>query len=189
MRCHPRVRAEDLYCGRAFTEAIAAASVFAGPLWVVSAGLGLVQSSDFVPSYNLTITPTSDESIQRRLSSDEFRLDAWWRIVNRKSRNHTPLTTLIHEQLRRRSLMVLALSTQYLYLVAADLRNLSTNVLGKGPYLDSLAAAARPQLSGARLYRVWRQIGRSRFADTGHHWRLCVSYGTTFRGTDLVAST
>ena len=131
LRRHPRVCADDLYCGRAFTEAVAATDAFAGPLWVVSAGLGLVASTDAVPGYDLTITPTADESIQRRLSSDVFCPDAWWRTVNRQSRNQAPLSALIDEQLKHRSLMVLALSTQYLNLVAADLRTLPTEVLGR----------------------------------------------------------
>ena len=130
-RHHPRVRAEDLYCGRAFTEAVAAAGKFAGPLWIVSAGLGLVGSSDAVPSYDLTITPTADESIQRRLLSDGFSQDAWWRTVNRGSRTPAPLSTLIHGELKHRPLMVLAISTQYLHLVAADLRTLSSDTLGR----------------------------------------------------------
>lgn len=47
--------AGDLYLGRAFSEAKTVAQTLTADLYVVSAGLGLVNQATLVPNYNATI--------------------------------------------------------------------------------------------------------------------------------------
>jgi len=117
-------RVSDLYCGRGFQEALAAASRLGGPLWVVSAGLGLVNSYSHVPSYDLTLSPNSEQSIRRRINSGPFSEGEWWAGINAGRRGVRPLKSLIEGDATRDRYYVLALSTQYLTLVSADLQRL-----------------------------------------------------------------
>jgi hypothetical protein len=55
--------AADLYAGRAFGLARDAAVVTAAPLFILSAGLGLVASDTPVPTYGLTVSRSGAESI------------------------------------------------------------------------------------------------------------------------------
>ena len=59
----PQVRARDLYAGRAFGLSVQAAGAAAAKLYVVSAGLGLVEASSRVPPYGLTVARGQEDSL------------------------------------------------------------------------------------------------------------------------------
>ena len=73
--------AGELYQGRAFTEAKAAARSIEADLYIVSAGLGLVHSRREVPSYNLTVTERSSNNVLNRCT-DVPDAEDWWQAVN-----------------------------------------------------------------------------------------------------------
>lgn len=62
-----KVTAAELYAGRAFGLAKAAASKAASPLYVISAGLGLVSGEVVVPAYGLTIASNVPDSISTKV--------------------------------------------------------------------------------------------------------------------------
>ena len=72
-----RVPASRLYCGRGFSESVSAAQAIRAPLFIVSAGVGLIPAQIAVPSYGLTITPGSPDSILRRIQPSSSA-SAWW---------------------------------------------------------------------------------------------------------------
>src|SRR5215831_3401547 len=88
-----RIEAEEaldaarcLYKGRAFVEAIRATEACGGELWIVSAGLGLVEGSKPVPAYSLTITPRSPDTI---LSKAGCTPREWWRALQAAAGHQT----------------------------------------------------------------------------------------------------
>ena len=84
-----RTPAKRLYCGRSFQEAVQAAARAQAPLYVVSAGLGLIAADALIPSYSLTIAPHSADNILTKIGG---RLTGeWWREIGRCS----PLATSV----------------------------------------------------------------------------------------------
>ena len=115
------VPAAELYQGRAALEAKRAATEGAGDLFFISAGHGLVPSSQPVPSYSLTVAPGTEDSIQSRLrSKKEWNPALWWARLHRESA--TPIADIIRN--RKDQLFVLALPAPYLTLICEDLTSL-----------------------------------------------------------------
>ena len=134
----PVVRAGDLYGGRAFREAENAAKSGGGSLWIVSAGLGLVSANTHVPSYGLTISPGSPDSLSDLVSGDHFCPQTWWKTVNRYKRPGS-ICKLVREHPSERFL--LAISSRYLTLITDDLLTLRSSELNRirlvGPPLST----------------------------------------------------
>lgn len=118
-----RLPVTDLYCGRTFTEAVRTASQQEGLLYVVSAGLGLVESTDSVAPYDLTVSAGSPDSIARKINGD-FTPGQWWSHVCQ------PGFTL-HEVIARHAAapIGIALPSNYLRMVQDDLLQLPDEVL------------------------------------------------------------
>jgi len=72
--------ARDLYSGRGFGLAHKAAEVSNAPLYVASAGLGLVASDAAVPAYGVTVSGSGPESLRPRVEGT-FDPKAWWRSI------------------------------------------------------------------------------------------------------------
>jgi hypothetical protein len=66
-----------LYAGRGFSLAAQAAKVAKAPLYVLSAGLGLVPARRRVPLYGLTVSAGHSESVATRVTGD-FDAAAWF---------------------------------------------------------------------------------------------------------------
>ena len=62
-----RSAAGQLYCGRSVRAAEKAADTLGGHLLFVSAGLGLIDSDQLIPSYGMTVVDGED-SVLRRVS-------------------------------------------------------------------------------------------------------------------------
>jgi len=118
--------AKDLYCGRGFVEAIAAAKIARTEPWIISAGLGLVHARDRVPEYNLTIIPSTHDSIQQRITTT-FSPSSWWIALNRGTGRS--LSTLIKDY--PQSIVLISLSQVYVKLVQNDLLQLCDSSLSK----------------------------------------------------------
>ena len=88
-----RQPARETYCGRGFSEALATARATMQPLWIISAGLGLISADEAIPPYDLTLSAASLNSIQTRILSS-FCPARWWRQLNQlhKPVSYTHLT-------------------------------------------------------------------------------------------------
>lgn len=74
--------ARNIYCGRSFREADASAFALNAPLYIVSAGLGIVESHSHVPVYDLTISSGTSSTISRKIVG-AVTPQAWWAEVSR----------------------------------------------------------------------------------------------------------
>jgi hypothetical protein len=75
-----QLRARELYAGRAFQLARQVSSTTGAPLFVISAGLGLVSAEANVPSYGLTVSGAGPESVRSRISG-AFSEKLWFEAV------------------------------------------------------------------------------------------------------------
>lgn len=113
-----RTPARNLYLGRAFSDSRCVADALSADLFVVSAGLGLVHAGQAVPNYDLT-TAGGSSSIQPALAQAGATATDWWAALTAQLGTPNPLAALLQEN--RHPLLLLALPSSYLELVAADL--------------------------------------------------------------------
>ncbi len=106
----PRARVQELYCGRAFQEALRASEALQADFFVVSAGLGLVSARASAPSYSLTLARSSEDCV---LNGGSGSAQAWWAALRSASPFH-------EGDVDRGGLILAALSRPYLEMVAAD---------------------------------------------------------------------
>ena len=116
----PATRADGLYCGRAFRDARAAAERARGALYIVSAGLGLVPAHAKVPSYSLTITSNSSESVLNRIAGS-CTATRWWEALISCSPFSDQLATVVQQC---PGAILVALPTSYLSMVWAQIEGL-----------------------------------------------------------------
>jgi hypothetical protein len=141
-----RVQADALYCGRGFAEI---RNIIKNDheirFWIVSAGLGLIGGEEKVPSYNLTISPSTKDSIQNKLiNGSKFDLRSWWCGVNNQLNNlKTPLASLIRAQ--KGTIFVISLPKSYLDFVASDLFSLEESCWCRIRFLGSNSISSVPQ--------------------------------------------
>jgi hypothetical protein len=114
-----RVRADGLYCGRSFVEAMAAAQALGADFFIVSAGLGLVRNDAQIPAYSATVTGSSKDNILARMNGGPADvLSRWWRALSRQS----PVGEALGSVVRQSSgLVLIALPSAYLDMIAPDL--------------------------------------------------------------------
>lgn len=106
--------ASRLYCGRGFQEAMQAARVIGAAPVIVSAGLGVVDGDDLLPSYNSTITAGSPDDVTAK-SDPRASAKAWWMHLVEGRRS-------LFDRLRAETgLVVIALPRAYLTMIADDL--------------------------------------------------------------------
>lgn len=148
--------AKSLYMGRGFSLGANAAAHAAVPLFVVSAGLGVVAGASAVPSYGLTVGTRTDDAIGPRVAGG-LDPSAWWRTVT-----GGPFSTQWRSVLAVDGLVLLAMSQAYAGLIAEDLRAMDAadirrlRIFGTG--LDqvlpvALGASIMPY--DARLDALW----------------------------------
>ena len=75
-----RVTARALYGGRGASLGREASRLAMAPLFIVSAGLGLLEADQLVPSYGLTVADRGEESVSAKVSG-RFDPSAWWSAV------------------------------------------------------------------------------------------------------------
>ena len=119
----PVAHAGNLYQGRAFLEASKTSESMQSPLYVISAGLGLLHAEKKIASYSLTVSTGSEDAIQNRCTDPIFSTTQWWRVLNAQFGVRYPLSKLIAESGRKHWL--LAVPINYFELVADDLNQLS----------------------------------------------------------------
>jgi hypothetical protein len=118
----PRSDALDLYVGdhwHAVTEAYKLACKFSSrtELWVISAGYGLIASSDNIKAYSATFASGNADSVWRAQSDGarQERLQRWWQTLG----HNASLEDLLPR--RGDGAMVIAAGAAYLTAIHADL--------------------------------------------------------------------
>lgn len=122
-----KLTAGELYKGRGTIEAKKAAKAANASHWFISAGLGLVSSTEEVPAYDLTVSGNGANQIKNKIIEKPFDSQAWWPELTRRNRPHRTLARLIDK--KKWELIILALPSNYLHMVLKDLENLSPNGL------------------------------------------------------------
>lgn len=137
-----RHTAGGLYAGRSFRHAVTAATRLSAELRIVSAGMGLLAVDTPVPSYSLTISGGSPDSILERGSSKTpFTAAEWWdSLVSGGER--MSLRRLVCA--RPSALIVLALTQPYLRMLGPDLSRCSPEVLARVRIITSGTAPRLP---------------------------------------------
>lgn len=122
----PECTASELYRGRGFTLARQSARHANAPLYVVSAGLGLVDARSFVPSYGVTVADRGDDAVARRVIG-KFDACDWWEGVE------TGPYSLSFEKLfeARRGVILVALSKLYAAMLGKALGALPAEQIGR----------------------------------------------------------
>ena len=110
--------ARDLYGGRAIREAEAAATFMGAPLYVVSAGLGLISVADVIPAYDLTVAATG-ATLLPTLGRLGLTPKDWWRALNGNLGDASPIAALIKRH--PGSVTYIAMPATYLNLIADEL--------------------------------------------------------------------
>lgn len=125
-RSQPRAKAIDVYSGRSLAEARIAATTINGQLMIVSAGLGLLEAEEPIPSYDITVSPGSAASIFTKLPVGTSERDWWNEIADQRK----------IEQLERRledakSLLLVSLPAAYLRMLTHLIGSLSATQEGR----------------------------------------------------------
>ena len=122
-----KIPAKDLYSGRGFSEIRKITQSTQIDLWIISAGLGLISGEKDSISYNLTISPSSIDSIQNKLSPNStFCPKQWWHGLNQELYGTSrPINELIKNN--RDTIFVISLSQAYVKLIYSDLFSLEKN--------------------------------------------------------------
>lgn len=111
------ISAQDLYSGRGAGIARLCAAKTSAPLYIVSAGLGLVAGSTKVPTYGVTVARRGDDSIPLRIKG-RFDPVPWWAAVC-----SGPVSTSLQQVLSkaRGRIALLALTKPYAGMLAGAL--------------------------------------------------------------------
>lgn len=112
-----RVPAGRLYAGRGFQEAVRAVDFVGAEFAIVSAGLGLVDANELVPSYALSVATGSVDCITPLISGEADPTD-WWREISRRSPFSRELAQVVAST---SGVVLVTLSEAYLAMVAEEL--------------------------------------------------------------------
>ncbi len=115
-------RAADLYGGRAFVEACAAARSAKAELLIVSAGLGLISAEARIPAYSLTTVRGDPDCVLDK--TDETAV-AWWAAVQKDSPFRSDALDADD------GLILVALPSAYLSMVAQSWENWPSSRLSR----------------------------------------------------------
>lgn len=116
----PGVIARELYSGRAFSLAAGAAERHRSPLFIASAGMGLVGAETRLAPYSLSVSPGGRDCVLDRASPDRaFSSTDWWSALQAL---YVGSSTL-HRVLRQHpsALCVIAVTRPYLKMLEEDL--------------------------------------------------------------------
>lgn len=122
-----RFPATEIYGGRGFKEAVAAAEMLSAKLMVVSAGLGLIYAATKVPPYACTIVMDADDSVSSRVAG-AFSATTWWSALSEVSPFGVALRDAAREQ---DGLILAALSDLYIEMISTDLQALPSALLSR----------------------------------------------------------
>lgn len=118
--------AKDLYGGVGHQAVLHASELTGAALKFVSAGLGLVDSDEAVPSYDLTVSPGGPGPFG--VLNIPYQPDRWWMALHHRLTAPPPLSTIVS---KHTDLVILALPSNYLQMLWADLEAIPARHLKK----------------------------------------------------------
>jgi hypothetical protein len=122
---HETLPARDQYVGRSFKEVKKIEKIQNINWHIISAGLGLISSEKEIPSYDLTITNGSSNSIVQKLNCNSGISD-WWKKINEKFNHGSfPIAKLINEY--KDTLFLFALTKSYFNLISSEFSQIKDN--------------------------------------------------------------
>lgn len=123
------VIAGTLYQGRSIQDVKTTANILKNSdVYVISAGLGLVNFDEPIPSYELSVSENAP--FNKKLNSNNIPITSWWYSVNKARTGYgKPLSRLINTGNYKR--IFIATSSSYLDLIAEDLWESSPSNLRK----------------------------------------------------------
>lgn len=124
----PSKQAQDVYMGRAFSEARQVTAALNGTLHIISAGLGVVDAADAIPSYNLTVAEGAN-SLKPLLKQLGKRPSDWWTALTTELGKQRSVGALLERNAD--ALALVALPGSYIALIAEDLASLTQTQLSK----------------------------------------------------------
>ena len=124
-----RIRSANLYGGRSFREAQKAANGLNAGLWIISAGLGLISGNSTVPSYSLTVSPSSKDFVGDKVLESEWAPSNWWEHLKKNNVSNTNFSDLFSTD--EDQLVLLSLSKNYVQMIADDLNRLNSCALNR----------------------------------------------------------
>ncbi|WP_348697893.1 DUF6884 domain-containing protein [Duganella fentianensis] len=116
---------KTLYQGRAFSEAKRTARAVNAPLFVVSAGHGIVSCDELLPAYDLTATPSTDNPLHSMLGQMNKNAIDWWEALTQSFALPRSLLELFNKHATNNCIVVLAVPSTYLSMLHGDLLSLS----------------------------------------------------------------
>lgn len=128
--------AKSLYVGRSINEAKNVSDELNAPLYIISAGMGLIEANQKIPRYDLSASGKATE-LGKILRQHSATKSYWWRLLASENR----LTNLVHQYPYAN--LFLALPSDYLELIKTDLSEISPNDLSRIKVFTSPAGQKR----------------------------------------------
>lgn len=137
-----RYVAEELYCGPSWVPVLKARALSQRILgetgiYILSAGMGLICSTDFIPSYSATFADGKDQvagRINNGRSKNEIHRE-WWNTLGRLQYKKTEFTL---RQLRSSDIILVAAGSEYVYSVHDSLIELVKSINPRNIFLISI---------------------------------------------------
>ncbi len=117
--------AKSLYAGRGFHLAVKTAESLQAPLFILSAGLGLVAAHTKIPSYGITVADRGEDSVGARVQG-RFDSRLWWSALSR-----SPFSSPLPALFRGKGLVLAAFSQPYAKMIGSNLDAISDFDLGR----------------------------------------------------------
>jgi len=133
----PEQPASKTYCGRSFREAEKCSDLLNAKLYVVSAGLGVINALTPIPWYNITSGFDAPASIGRKITGT-YLPSEWWKVITEKNPYGSSLLNTLDKY--PAGLILFALSSPYITLLKSELEALPSQYhprlrfLGKNTY-------------------------------------------------------
>lgn len=110
--------ASELYQGRTILDTKSVQNILSADTYVISAGLGLVNFKDKIPSYELTVNEAS--SFAANIKQFGHSNEDWWLQLNKSLKKTTsPLSRLLNKNNYKR--VLISLPSSYLEMISKDL--------------------------------------------------------------------
>lgn len=131
-----KIEAHQLYQGRTIVDTKSAQEHLDADVYVISAGLGLVNFEDLIPSYELTVN--EDSQFSKSLKRFGHTNQDWWGALNKSlKKTSSPIARLLARNNYKR--ILIALPSSYLEMISDDLwgadpRQLKKVLIFTSPY-------------------------------------------------------
>lgn len=155
---------ESLYAGRAFQDARRAATLLEAPLYIASAGLGMVAASEAAPAYDLTVADSGATILPILKQIGATRMD-WWRSLNAARGHPRPIASEMAHL--NAATWYLAMPGTYLSMLSEELTQLPTEATRRLRIFTSSAwAHSAPQVLADQVLPYDERLEGTNFSGT-----------------------